>query len=126
MLTVVIGLVVGSIWAWVAGKEHAIAAARSQRNAAVLGFVRSEVDLITARTNEAVLSDAISVQNHAIQVQGQRSAQALSEAATGLARAAQQHRNDAAQLVRLRRPLTAPTVCGRADEAAARAREALR
>ncbi len=124
--TLFIGALIAFVALWVHNMRHAVTVAQGQRNVAVVSFVRSEIDLVTARVNEAVLSDAISVQNHAIQVQGQRSAQALSEAATGLARAQAVHRSDEARLAVLRRPLAAPTACGRADEAARRAREALR
>lgn len=70
MLTVAVALVVGGVWAWIAGMQHAIHAAQNQRNVAVISFVRSEVDLVTARINEAVLRTGIDRQNAAVTALG--------------------------------------------------------
>ena len=119
-------VVMGSGLAWVHSKNAAVHRAQVQRNAAVRAYVLGEVDLISARINEVTLGDAISRQNVAIAQQGEDSARRLQDAATGLARAQAVHRSDEARLAVLRRPLVAATPCQRSDEAAQRAREALR
>lgn len=122
---IAVALAIGVFWAWIASKDHAIHEARDQRDTAIHTLVLSEVDLITARVNEAVLSDAIGRQNAAVQSLSAESARRLQEAAVGLARAERLHATDAARLAVLGRPLVAATACERADEAAARARAAL-
>lgn len=119
-------VIIGSVWAWAHGKDVQIHRAQSQRNAAVLAFVRDQSDLVIARVNNATLTSAISRQNEAVTALHEQGVRASREASEGLRRAAERHRTDEARIAVLRRPLVAATPCARADEAAARAREALR
>ena len=119
-------VIIGSVWAWAHGKDVQIRRAQTQRNATVLAFVRDQSDLVIARVNARQLQLALDRQSAAVTALHEEGVRASREAAEGLRRAAERHRTDEARIAVLRRPLVAATPCARADEAAARAREALR
>lgn len=121
-----IASLVGGFLLWIHNKDVQIHRAQGQRNAAILFAFGQQVDLSISRVNVSTLTGAIFRQNDAVTALNQASARASQEAAEGLRDAERRHRSDEARLAAVRRPLTATTVCLRADEAAARAREALR
>lgn len=126
----VAGLVIAAALAWFAswigGLRDQIHQAQSQRNAVIAFAIQQQTDLSIARVNVITLEGAIARQNDAIGQLHDAGVRASREAALGLARAAERHRIDEARLAAVRAPLRATTTCARSDEAAARAREALR
>lgn len=99
--------------------ENARDEARGERDTA-------QRELGRCQSNRLALEAGINVQNAAMTALGNASHQALQSAQEGLRRAQAAHVADEGRLARLQRPLTGATACARADEAAERAREALR
>ena len=79
-----VAVVVGSVWAWAAGKDRAIRRAEAQRGAAFVALVRTSNDLIMARVNVSTLRGAIDAQNEEIRRHSAESARRLQAAQEAL------------------------------------------
>lgn len=121
-----VALAVGTAGLYVAGLKADTRRALAERDRARAAALSQHLSYAMCLGNRLILQSAIERQNAAVADLERRGRAASQEAAEALRRAQERHRNDAAVIARLRRPLTGATACERSDEAAERAREALR